>query len=107
MAEIVIDTTKEVVNANLTPESEAAEIVQNIRTLLTTYKGSVPLDRKFGLSRDILDLPPARAMAKLQIEIIEAIQDYEPRAEVTGIGFDAKEVSDGRLYPKVKVRIGA
>lgn len=32
------------------PSSEIAEILQNVRTILTTRLGSVPLERDFGLS---------------------------------------------------------
>lgn len=106
MTEAVIDVSEEILNAELEPDDVASEVMQNVRTLLSTFKGTVPLDRKFGISGDVMDLPPGRAMAKLQIEILEAIQDYEPRAEVAEIGFGTSAAADGVLYPKVKIRIG-
>ena len=33
-------------------------LAQEIRTALATRKGSVPLDRDFGLSWELIDLPP-------------------------------------------------
>ena len=70
------------------PVSEVAEILQNLRTIITTTKYSVPLDRNFGIDADMLDLP---------------INKYEPRVEITSISFTGTE--DGVLAPKVQVRI--
>lgn len=85
------------------PASEAAEILQNLRTIITTTKYSVPLDRDFGISAESLDKPMAEAQAQIQAEIIMAIKAYEPRAVVTGISFTGTD--DGRLIPKVQVAI--
>lgn len=83
--------------------SEAAEILQNIRTIITTAKYSVPLDRDFGINADMLDLPINVAQARLQSEMITAIKKYEPRVEITSISFTGTD--DGVLAPKVQVRI--
>lgn len=44
-------------DVNFAPETEVVEILQNVRTILATRKGSVPLDRDFGLSWQYLDAP--------------------------------------------------
>lgn len=85
------------------PASEAAEILQNLRTIITTTKYSVPLDRNFGIDAGMLDLPLNVAQAKLQSEMITAIKKYEPRVEITSISFTGTD--DGVLAPKVQVRI--
>lgn len=85
------------------PASEAAEILQNLRTIITTIKYSVPLDRDFGLNAEMLDKPVNAAQAQLQSEIIMAIKTYEPRVTVTGISFSGTD--DGQLIPKVQVMI--
>ena len=36
-------------NINMFPNSVYEEIIQNVRVLLTTIKGTVPLDRDLGL----------------------------------------------------------
>lgn len=61
------------------------EIRQNIFTILRTPKGSIPLQRDFGLSPDINDKPLPVAQMLLQAEVIEAIQRYEPRVKVTKV----------------------
>lgn len=85
------------------PASKAAEILQNLRTIITTAKYSVPLDRDFGFNAEMLDNPVNAAQAQLQSEIIMAIKTYEPRVTVTGISFTGTD--DGQLIPKVQVMI--
>lgn len=85
------------------PASEVAEILQNLRTIITTTKYSVPLDRDFGFNAEMLDKPMNTAQAQLQSEIIMAIKTYEPRVEITSISFTG--TADGVLIPKVQVRI--
>ena len=85
------------------PASETAEILQNLRTIITTTKYSVPLDRDFAFNAEMLDKPMNAAQAQLQSEIIMAIKLYESRVTVTGISFSGSD--DGQLIPKVQVMI--
>lgn len=95
--------TQPVKGVDFAPASEAAEILQNLRTIITTTKYSVPLDRDFGVNAEMLDKPMAVAQAQLQSEIIMAIKTYEPRVTVTGISFTGTD--EGILIPKVQVMI--
>lgn len=85
------------------PATEAEEILQNIRCILATIKYSVPLDREFGIDGTFIDKPMEVAKAKLTSEIVMAIAKYEPRATVTNIIWTSD--IDGKLFPKVQVRI--
>lgn len=89
------------------PDSLEAEVVQNIRMILTTVKGTLPLDRDFGLSPRIVDTPIERARALVIKEIHEQVNRYEPRARIVQAGFsgDNATSSDGHLLPWVIVRI--
>ena len=89
------------------PESEAAEVLQNVRTILSTRRGTVPLDRDFGLSWSYIDKPLPVARMMLKAEIIQALQVYEPRAQVTAVGFQdsTEEAMDGILKPIVRIRL--
>lgn len=89
---------------SFSPSSEEEEILQNVRTILATVKGSIPLDRDFGIDASYLDEPIPVAKAKLASEIVTALKKYEPRVKVTSISFTGDE--DGMLKPKVQVRIG-
>jgi hypothetical protein len=81
----------------------ASEIYQNVRTILLTRKGTVPLDRQFGLDADILDAPTARAQALLSAAIAEAVDTYEPRARVESVEFTGG--MDGGLHPVVRISV--
>ena len=89
------------------PQSTIEEIIQNVRMLLTTVQGTVPLDRELGLTNSFIDDPSPRGMMRFAIFALETIQDYEPRVEVTDIDFAPRpgDALDGRLYPRVRVGI--
>lgn len=99
------------VNANkqpaidLAPNAVVDEVLQNVRTIITTIKGSVPLDRAFGIDGEVVDLPVNVAKAKLTNEIFRAVRLYEPRAVIESIDFEAD--LSGRLVPMVEVSINA
>lgn len=81
-------------------------IKQCINVICTTPTGSVTLDREFGIDFSVLDLPYESAMAMLRVNIMEAIERYEPRATVTSIQFeeaaDDEDAIFGRMIPIIK-----
>lgn len=77
-------------------------VLQNVDIILSTMKGSVPLYREFGVSPDYLHKPLPVAKAMLQVEIREAVERFEPRAEVINVTF--REDQD-RIIPTVEVNI--
>ena len=92
------------------PESVAAEVVQNVRAIIATQVGTVPLFRDFGVSWEGIDRPLPVARAIVQAAIIEAIEKYEPRAVVDSVtwpeGDDAaKDAMDGIMRPTVTVSL--
>lgn len=87
------------------PGTVVEEVLQNVRTIITTIKGSIPLDRAFGIDGDVVDLPINVAKAKLTNEIFRAIRTYEPRAVIEGIAFEGD--LSGRLSPTVEVSVNA
>lgn len=96
-------TAKDPTTVDMSPKTEALEILQNVRTILSTQKGTIPLDREFGLDSTVIDLPVALARAKLTNEIFQAIKRYEPRVKVDSITF-TWDIS-GKLVPKVVITI--
>ena len=77
------------------PADETAEILQNVRTILSTVKGSAPLYREFGLTADNLDKPINIATAQLAAELATEIAEYEPRCKFKKL--DAAANFDGTL----------
>lgn len=87
------------------PDSQMAEIAQNIRTLLSTHVFSVPLDRRLGISLDAVDEPlDGSAESVLREELFNAIQIYEPRVVIRSIDF-RYATDEQRLMPIVDVSI--
>ncbi len=88
---------------NFAPETVVEEILQNVRTIISTTISSVPLDRDFGIDASYVDKPTAKAQAMLSSDIIRAVRTYEPRATISSISFTAD--IDGKLTPNVEVAI--
>mgnify|MGYP000904414509 FL=1 len=101
---MIYDVTQEVGAVDFAPASRTAEILQNVRTILTTLKKSVPMDREFGISGEVVDLPIASAQARLTSEIVAAVNKYEPRAQALGV-FYRGDGEEGVLNTTVKVRL--
>lgn len=80
-------------------------ILQNIAIILATRQGTVPLYRGFGLPQKFVDKPIPVAKALLYAEVKEALEEYEPRAEIVGITFREDTAHPGWLIPTVEVEI--
>lgn len=91
-------------NVILEPASEVEEIVQNVRMILATPKGSAPLHRAFGVSATALDSPLPAAQAQLTADFIEAVARFEPRAEPVNVSFELDNLT-GNLTPRMTIRI--
>jgi hypothetical protein len=91
------------------PGSVVEEICQNIRTILATPKGSVPLDREFGVDMEGLDMPEPIAQMMFRMNVIDAVERFEPRARVLKVEYQPTTVDamDGKLLPVVTVEINA
>lgn len=81
------------------------QLVQEIRTVLSTRKGSVPLDRGFGLSWDIVDMPVSVAGPRCIAEIGRQLEKYVPRIKVETVAFKPSDTDDGILKPVVTVSV--
>lgn len=88
----------------LQPSSEVEEILQNVRMILATVKGSVPLDRALGLEGATLDAPISVTQARLTAAIARAVKEQEPRARVQEVRY-AGDMSDGQLNFTVVVEL--
>lgn len=80
-------------------------VTQGIAILLKTPKSSVPMYREFGLPMDFLDKPMPVAKSLLQVAVREAVERWEPRAEVVDVTFSANASNPGELNPTVEVKI--
>ena len=60
-------------------------VLQNISIILRTRKGTVPLFREFGIPMEYVDKPSNIVVPMALIEAREAIERFEPRAELINI----------------------
>lgn len=104
MTEVVVSTLDGEIS--FSPSSTTQEIIQNVRTIITTTKGSVPLDRDFGIDNTVIDKPLPIAQALISRDIVAAVKKYEPRATVKKVEFtDGSGAIDGILRPIVRIEI--
>ncbi|WP_282164358.1 GPW/gp25 family protein [Turicimonas muris] len=89
------------------PPDVVSEILQNVRTIISTRIGTVPLDRDFGLSWDAVDEPLPIAQVRMRLAVIEAVKKYEPRAKVVSVELqdDIDKALEGIAVASVTVMI--
>ena len=101
---MVVDISARLDKINLFPQTELVEVIQNVRTIITTIQGTVPLDRDFGIDVDVIDKPINVVRPLLVKEIKEKLEKYEPRAKLISINWDGDGM-EGKLIPTVRVAI--
>lgn len=87
------------------PDSTVEEILQNVRTIILTELGSVPMYREFGTDNDLIDAPLPVAQNKLVKNIAAAIMKFEPRARLKKIRWLKSDAADGQLKPLITISI--
>nr|WP_145402953.1 GPW/gp25 family protein [Paenibacillus xylanexedens] len=78
--------------------SGVEEVKQNIRTIIKTIMGTCPMHRSFGIDPIIIDMPTPAAAALLEVASLSAIEQFEPRADVTNM---VVHVQENKLVPVV------
>ncbi len=87
-----------IINWNPTP---VEEVVQNVRCLLVTAPGTVPMSRAMGTPQDVLDTPVSAAGARLQADVTRAVKTYEPRVRVKAVRLATD--GDGKLTATAEI----
>lgn len=85
--------------------SGIGEIMQNVRTIVTTRKGTCQLDRKFGIDGSFLDRPINLVTTQLIGAALSAIHLYEPRVQVTGLTFSSPNAGSGNLIVNLTLKV--
>lgn len=89
---------------NLAPETLEEEVLQNVAIIVSTPKFSVPLDRGLGVGATVHRQADTGCTIYLDFGVLDAVEEYEPRAEVTNVTFEAGE-TPGLLVPVLEVNI--
>lgn len=98
-------SAEDVKNFALVEEDPARRILSNVATILSTPKGSVPLYREFGLDMRFLDKPEPVARSMMIAPVREAVERWEPRAEVVHVDAVTDPSVPGRMVPSVEIEI--
>ena len=101
---MILNLSSEAAAIKILPENEIEEIAQNVRMILSTAAGTVPLDREFGVDGNLIDLPVGAAQAKMTAEIATAVNRFEPRARVKSVKYSG-EPADGSLVIHATVEL--
>lgn len=89
----------------IVPSTKAEEIIQNVKCLLLTAKGTCFFYRDFGIEVELVDKPLPVAKNKFLAEVVVAIEKYEPRARVKRIKWVRSAAADGVLSPVISIEI--
>lgn len=100
----IIDVTASLEQIEIFPANEQLEIIQNVKTILTTLQGTVPLDRDFGIDSEIVDKPINVIRPLIVKEAKEKLAKYEPRVKFISMLWDGNGL-EGRIIPVVRVAI--
>lgn len=94
-----------VIEAGTANDSTAQEIYRNLQVLYNTVAGEQALDRDFGIDGNVGDYPQEHAQAMLAAEYVRKTEQYEPRARVNRVGWEAEKTPDGNMTPKVVIQL--
>lgn len=86
------------------PESEKEEVLQCIKTIMTTTAGECPMCREIGISKDALHRRDITAKAMLTRDIFVAVQDQETRANLKTVDF-SEAGNSGILNARLEVAL--
>ena len=70
----------------------AASVLQNIALLVATKQGTVPGYREFGLPMRFIGMPERIASTVAAQEVVDAVEQFEPRARVISVEVEAAEL---------------
>lgn len=100
----MIEVSTTPIEINFSPTKQE-EIVQNVRTLLTTFSGTVPYSRQLGIDfTQFIDAPVPVAQAQMSTLIVDLIEKHEPRVQVVDVRFES-DAFDGLLKPIVRFEV--
>ena len=87
------------------PPSGTEEVIQNVKCLLLTAKGTVWNYREFGLNISLIDTPLPVAQQRFIGEVVRTVNRYEPRAKVRKVRWARSAASDGVLRPVITLEV--
>ena len=99
---VTVDTSEKL-NTTLRENDIVKSVTQNIALLLSTKQGTVPMYREFGLPMEFVDKPIDIAETIAALEVSDAIEEFEPRAELKDLYL--KKSPEGKISVIVEVSV--
>ena len=101
------ELTNETFKVDYMPKTIVDEILQNGRTILTTFSGTVPLMREFAQDFSLIDRNSIAVSNILLSKLIPLFKKYEPRIRLKSldIDIDKKVGITGTFYIKCYVEV--
>lgn len=87
------------------PSSVVKEVMQNVRNIFRLTQGTVPYQRGIGLDDRRIDLPVMNAIMLTQMELVEQLRRYEPRARIKKFNWRDSDFVNGQLKCKLSILI--
>jgi phage baseplate assembly protein W len=80
--------------------TESAELAREVHVLLSTRRGSAPINREFGIDWGVLDEPIGEVPSDLMVQIMEQLEKFIPSLKCQKIEceFDAEK---GKIVPTI------
>ncbi len=87
--------------------SDEADVDQAIQLILATAPGERPMRPEFGCGVHdfVFDTIDAATVARMETEIRDALDRWEPRVVVEAVDFDLSGVGEGRLMIDITYRV--
>jgi phage baseplate assembly protein W len=93
-----MDNSLKIVFGEEVSENQKAEAVHRLGKLFSTPKGTMPMNRGYGVDfSDTVDTPPPVARNTFVVAAAEAVEEYEPEFDVDSIDFDVNDSETGQL----------
>lgn len=79
------------------------EILEHVGFMLSSFRGTIPMNREIGIDPDTASAISFEARAKYTVGAMEMIDKFEDRATVESVDF-VEEEGTGKFIPKVVLR---
>ncbi len=101
------EITNKSLKINYMPDNLIEEILQNGRTILTTFAGTVPLMREFAQDWALVDRKSTEVTNILLNKLIPLFKRYEPRIRINSLRVELKEGEEttGNFYIILEVEV--
>lgn len=96
-------TSVDPMDLSLIDDDAVVIALQSVHAVINTRKGSVPMNRDYGLSQEFLDQPLNVAMPMIVADVKESVEDNVPGVEVSDVIVEYTD--DGRLSVSVEVEV--